>query len=45
MIKIYAYKIEHQLKNKHLFETVIALSKAIKNKSCNLFINQSNIKG
>jgi hypothetical protein len=44
MIKIYAHKIEHLPKNKHLFEIVIILWKAIKNKSCSLFPNQSNIK-
>jgi hypothetical protein len=44
MIKIYAHKIEHQSKNKHLFEIVITLWKTIKNKSCSLFPNQSNIK-
>jgi hypothetical protein len=44
MIKIYAHKIKHQPKNRHLFEIVITLWKAIKNKSCSLFPNQSNIK-
>jgi hypothetical protein len=37
MIKIYAHKIEHQYKNRHLFEIVITLWKTIKNKSCSLF--------
>ena len=45
MIKIYAHKIEYQFKNRYLFETVITLQKVIKNKSCNLFSNQSNIEG
>jgi hypothetical protein len=45
MIKIYAYKIEHQPKNRHLFEIVITLWKTIKNKSCSLFPSQFNIKG
>ena len=45
MIEIYGHKIEHEPKNKNLFETIITLQKANKNKSCNLFSNQSNIKG
>jgi hypothetical protein len=45
MIKIYGHRIEHQPKNKILFETMINLKKATKKKSCNLFSNQSIIKG
>ena len=37
MIKLYAYKIKHQPKNKHLFETIIPLKKHTKNQSCSLF--------
>jgi len=44
MIKIYGHRIEHQPKNKILFETMITLKKT-KKKSCNLFSNQSNIEG
>lgn len=45
MIKIYGHKIEHQLKNKNLYEKMITLKDAInKKKSCSLFFNQSNIK-
>jgi hypothetical protein len=43
IIKIYGNKIEHQLKNKNLFEIVITLNK--KKNSCSLFLNQSNIEG
>ena len=44
MIKIYAHKIDHQSKNRYLFEILITLYKENKNKSYSLFIYQSNIK-
>ena len=42
MIKIDAHKIEHQLKNKHLFETIIPWKQTKINNA--VHPNQSNIK-
>ena len=44
MINIYNRKIEHQPKNKNLFETMITLQKVNKNKLHSLFSNKSDIK-
>ena len=43
IIKIYSHKIQHQPKNKSLFEMVITLKKA--KKQCSLFLNHFNIEG
>jgi len=45
MIKIDAYKIEYQLKNKHLSKIMITLFKTNKYRACTLFPNQFNIEG
>jgi len=44
MIKIYSHEIQHQPKNKNLFETMITLNKIKINKSCSSFPNQFNIE-
>jgi hypothetical protein len=45
IVKIYDHKIEYQPKNYNLFETIITIWKANKNKSCSLFPSHSIIEG